>query len=110
MGNVNEKLIEFHDLEVGKLYKVYDVSFFKGQHNNCVDSYIKMKIEGGYVVVIERHFPEIRSFPHTTQWYLKCSSKQFLPEGIQYAVQFYIDDDDDDDAGRATTTTPSTSK
>lgn len=91
MGNVNEKLIEFHDLEIGKLYKVYDVSFFKGQHNNMVESYIKMKIDGGYVVMFERHFSDMRSFPRATKWYFKCKSKEFLAEGIRYAVEFYID-------------------
>lgn len=97
MGAANEKFFKFDELEVGKLYKVHGISLFKGQHDNLVQSYIKVKIDGGYVVFLERHFPDLRTHLHSTELYMLYKSKQLSIGGIECAFEFYIDEDNSSD-------------
>lgn len=92
MGSANEKFIKFEELEVGKIYEVHGASIFKGQLNDSdsVQAYIKLKIDGGYVVFLRQHFPDIQSYMNR-KMYMLFKSMEYLPHGIKYSLSFYVD-------------------
>lgn len=84
-------------MEIGKLYKVHRFSFFQIHRNDSIESHIEFQIDDGMVFMPETIFPAIRMYPSDTQFYLLCTSKQYLQHGIQFWIQIFMDDGEDDD-------------
>lgn len=90
--------LTFRDImEIGKMYKVNRFSFFQMHRNDSIESYIEFQIDAGPVFMPEHSFPAIRMYPPDTQFYLLCTSKDYLPHGIQFSIKIFVDDGEDDD-------------
>lgn len=85
------------DLEIGKLYRVNGVCYSHRQFNDTIESCIEIKINEGTVLLPERDFPTIRTYPSDAQLYMLLRSKEYSQRGIKFWVQFYLDDGEDDD-------------